>query len=81
MYEALGIHHIVVPIKNLTVDERCVYAERSDDLYREDGSLIAAIPVTGVIEFEDDKIVSWRDYADDWLLKMQMEEQGQTVSH
>jgi limonene-1,2-epoxide hydrolase len=76
MYEALGIHHIDVPVKGLTVDGACVYTERVDELYREDGSLIVAVPVAGVIEFEGEKIVSWRDYADDWLMKMQEQEQA-----
>jgi limonene-1,2-epoxide hydrolase len=76
MYEALGIHRIGVPVKRVAVDDTCVYTERVDELYRADGSLIVAVPVTGVIEFDGDKIVSWRDYADDWYLKMQMQEQA-----
>jgi limonene-1,2-epoxide hydrolase len=79
MYDALGIHLIKVPVKNLAVDDTNVYAERTDELYREDGSLLVAVPVNGVIEFEGDKIVSWRDYADDWLMKMQMEERGEAI--
>ena len=73
MYAALGIHYIGVPLRRLTVDV-CVYAERTDELYRSDGSLIVAVPVIGVIEFEGEKIVSWRDYADDWLSKLQQEQ-------
>jgi limonene-1,2-epoxide hydrolase len=79
MYATLGIHRIQVPIKNLAVDDRNVYVERSDDLVHEDGSVFIEIPVTGVIEFDGDKIVSWRDYADDWLMKMQQE--AQTVGN
>jgi limonene-1,2-epoxide hydrolase len=79
MYEALGIHRIGVPVKRLTVDDVCVYTERVDELYRADGSLIVAVPVTGVIEFDGDKIVSWRDYADDWLMKMQQQEQAPAI--
>jgi limonene-1,2-epoxide hydrolase len=76
MYEVLGIHHIAVPVEGVAVDGACVYIERVDEMYREDGSLIEAVPVTGVIEFDGDKIVSWRDYADDWYMKMQMQEQA-----
>jgi limonene-1,2-epoxide hydrolase len=36
--------------------------------------LIESVPVTGVITFDGEKIVSWRDYADDWLMKMQQHE-------
>ena len=35
MYEALGIHHIGVPVRRLAVDDTCVYTERVDELYRE----------------------------------------------
>jgi len=40
--------------------------ERSDDMYDKDGNLIVAVPAMGVLEFEGDQIVSWRDYCNDW---------------
>ena len=62
-----GFAYIKVPVRRLTAVEGLVFAERSDDLYRADDSLIAAVPVTGVIEFEGEKIVEWRDYCVDWM--------------
>jgi limonene-1,2-epoxide hydrolase len=70
MHAALGIDHVKAPIRRITADGGCVFVERSDDLYRSDETLIQAISVVGVVEFDGEKIVSWRDYADDWLLKM-----------
>ena len=74
MYETLGIDRLDVPVRHLAVDQACVYVERCDDLYRADGSLIVSVPVIRVIEFVGEKIVSWRDYGDDWLMKMQQHE-------
>ena len=67
MFSMLGTASVKVPIKNLMAREGFVLVERSDDLYRADGSLIAAVPVTGAIEFKGDKIITWRDYCDDWM--------------
>ena len=71
MFEALQIASVDVPVRSVVAEPGRVIIERSDDMYRSDGSVIATVPVTGVIEFEGDKIVAWRDYCDDWMLKMQ----------
>ena len=70
MYAMLDVGSVKVPIKNLMAREGFVLIERSDDLYRTDGSLIASVPVIGAIEFDDDKIIAWRDYCDDWMRDM-----------
>jgi limonene-1,2-epoxide hydrolase len=62
-----GFSHIDVPVRRLMAEPEAVMVERSDDLYRADGSLIASVPVVGIIEFEGEKIVEWRDYCVDWM--------------
>lgn len=32
-----------------------------------DGTCLASVPVVGVIVFECNTIVEWRDYCDDWM--------------
>ena len=56
-----------VVIKNIQAKPGQVMVERSDDMYDKDGNLIAAVPAAGVLEFEGDKIISWRDYCNDWM--------------
>ncbi len=72
MFSALDAAYVTVPIRTLHAATGVAYVERSDDLYRADGSLIVAVPVVGVVEFDHGKIVQWRDYCDDWILKMQV---------
>lgn len=67
MFELLGVASVRVPVRRLVSNHGVVFVERSDDLYRRDGSLIAAVPVTGVIEIDNGKIREWRDYCVDWL--------------
>ena len=67
MDKLTGFSACKVPIRHLVVLDKVVYVERSDDLFRADGSLIQSVPVFGVIEFKGDKISSWRDYCDDWM--------------
>lgn len=62
-----GFAYIEVPIRRLVAEDGIVFVERSDDLYRAGGSLIASVPVTGVIEFRGERIVEWRDYCVDWM--------------
>jgi limonene-1,2-epoxide hydrolase len=74
-----GFAYIKVPVRNLVAVEGLVFVERSDDLYRGDDSLIAAVPVTGVIAFRGDKVESWRDYCDDWLREHRPEDAAKAV--
>ena len=70
LFGALGAAYVDVPIRNVLAEPGRVIVERSDNLHRADGTVIAYAPVTGVIEFDGDKIVMWRDYCDDWIGKM-----------
>lgn len=70
-YAALDVHHVAVPIRSVVSDgDELVVIERSDDTYLNDGSLLAAVPVVGVVRFRDGLIVEWRDYCDDWVAKL-----------
>jgi limonene-1,2-epoxide hydrolase len=70
-YRTMGVDHVKVPIRSIVSDGMdLVVIERSDDTYLKDGSLLAAVPVVGVIRFRDGKIVEWRDYCDDWVAKL-----------
>lgn len=70
-YETMGVDHVKVPIRSIVSDGAdLVVIERSDDTYLLDGSLLAAVPVVGVVHFRDGLIVEWRDYCDDWVAKL-----------
>ena len=76
MHGSLQYAYLRVPVKNLLASGNIVMCERVDELYYADGSLFKAIPVTGVIEFAGDKIKEWRDYCDDWVLKMTLQNES-----
>ncbi|OHV06895.1 limonene-1,2-epoxide hydrolase family protein [Mycobacterium talmoniae] len=76
MFDVLEIAAVAVPIHTLFTAPGRAVVERSDNLYRGDGTLIAEIPVTGVIGFDGAKMVVWRDYCDDWMTKLSL---GQPV--
>jgi limonene-1,2-epoxide hydrolase len=70
-YQTMNVSHVKVPIRAVVSDGNdLVVVERSDDTYLRDGSLLAAVPVVGVIKFRDGKIAEWRDYCDDWVSKL-----------
>jgi limonene-1,2-epoxide hydrolase len=71
LYRLLEVAYVDVPVRNVLAERGRVIVERSDNLFRKDGSVVAYVPVTGVIEFEGERIVRWRDYCDDWILKLQ----------
>jgi limonene-1,2-epoxide hydrolase len=75
MHEHLHFSHLKVPIRHFVSTGTTVIVERVDELYSEDGTLLWAIPVVGVVEFEGEKIREWRDYCDDWVLKEQLKKQ------
>lgn len=72
MFSTLEIATVAVPIHTLLTTPGRVVVERSDNLYRTDGTVIAEIPVTGVIGFDGDKMVVWRDYCDDWMSRLEL---------
>jgi limonene-1,2-epoxide hydrolase len=52
-------------LRHVAVSGNIVFAERIDHVRRSDGSLIVAMPVTGIFEFDGDgRIAVWRDYFD-----------------
>ena len=67
MDQMVGFTSLAAPIVNILARDSLVFVERTDDLKGEDGALIVSVPVTGVIEFAEQKITSWRDYCDDWM--------------
>ena len=67
MDQMVGFTSLAAPVVNLLAGDGLVFVERTDDLKGENGSLIVSVPVTGVIEFANGKITSWRDYCDDWM--------------
>lgn len=74
MHEHLHFSYLKVPVRNFVSVGNVVIVERIDELYLEDGSLLQAVPVVGVVEFEGEKIKEWRDYCDDWVLKRQLQQ-------
>lgn len=80
MFDALKIAAVAVPIRTLFAAPGRVVVERSDSLYRADGTVIAEIPVTGVLEFDNGKLVVWRDYCDDWISKLELGQPIEPVS-
>ncbi|MCA2252210.1 limonene-1,2-epoxide hydrolase [Mycobacterium intracellulare] len=76
MFDALQIAAVECPIRDLLATSGRVVVERSDNLYRADGTVIAKIRVTGVLEFDANKVTTWRDYCDDWISKLEF---GQPV--
>lgn len=70
-YSAMNVDHVEVPVRIIVSrGNDLVVAERSDDTYLKDGSLLAAVPVVGVISFRDGKITEWRDYCDNWVREL-----------
>ena len=57
-----GLGTVRIAIKNLASAGNVVFAERVDAL--EMPGRVGELPVTGVFEVRDGKIVSWRDYFD-----------------
>jgi limonene-1,2-epoxide hydrolase len=60
----LGLATVDVELRRVAVDGQVVHTERIDYLRRADGTLIAAAPVAGVLEFDGERIVRWREYFD-----------------
>lgn len=80
MFEMLKVVKVEVPIRTVAVAGDVVFVERSDDLYLADGTCLAAVPVTGVITFEGDTIVEWRDYCDDWMRTYRPADSGRALA-
>jgi limonene-1,2-epoxide hydrolase len=61
---ALGLATVEVDVRRLASHGNVVHTERIDYLRRADGTLIAAAPVAGILEFDGDRVVRWREYFD-----------------
>jgi limonene-1,2-epoxide hydrolase len=63
--ESLGLETIQVELLHLSRDRDIVWCERVDHLLKADGSLIAKIPILGIMELDSDgRIAKWREYID-----------------
>lgn len=63
-HKAMGLATIDVAVLSLASVGDKVHTERVDTLRRADGSVIVAAPVAGVLTFEGDRLVHWREYFD-----------------
>jgi limonene-1,2-epoxide hydrolase len=61
---AMGFSRVDVDFRNVVSAGEVVCTERVDWLVRPDGSRVGPLPIVGVTEFRDGKIVSWREYFD-----------------
>jgi limonene-1,2-epoxide hydrolase len=60
----LGLATVDVEMLHVASAGDVVHTERIDHLRRADGGLIASAPVAGILEFEGDRIVAWREHFD-----------------
>lgn len=64
-HEELGLETIRVDIEKISADGDIVWSERVDHLVRADGSVIASVPLVGVMVFaENGRVRHWREYFD-----------------
>jgi limonene-1,2-epoxide hydrolase len=68
-HQRLSLETIRVEIRKIIADENCVASERIDHLRRADGSVIATIPVVGIMDMENGKIKRWHEYFDSAVMK------------
>ena len=66
--EERGVHSIDFEVRHLAVRGDVVLSERVDHGRGADGTLRWSVPVTGVFEFEGDKLVAWREFFDSSLV-------------
>jgi limonene-1,2-epoxide hydrolase len=63
-FAAMDCAAIKVDVHNVASVGTTVFTERVDHVIMNDGSTSMSIPVVGVTEFEDGKIIAWREYFD-----------------
>jgi limonene-1,2-epoxide hydrolase len=64
-HEELGLETIKVDIEKISADGDIVWSERVDHLLRADGTVIASVPLVGVMVFADNgRVRRWREYFD-----------------
>lgn len=62
--DQFGIERIEIDTLTAAACGNRVLTERVDHLIRTDGSLVASIPLMGILEVERNKVVAWHDYFD-----------------
>lgn len=63
-HHALALEYIDVEMLSIAVVGDTVHTQRIDHLHRSDGSLIASAPVAGVLTYNGDQVVAWKEYFD-----------------
>ncbi len=64
-HQSIGLESVEVEMSGLWVSGNTVITERIDHLKSADGSILASVPVAGLIEFnEEANIKHWREYFD-----------------
>ena len=58
----LGLESVVVEVRHLARDGDTVLTDRVDHMLRADGTLIASVPIVGVLSFRGTELVAWRDH-------------------
>ncbi|WP_354697981.1 hypothetical protein DSM112329_03641 [Paraconexibacter sp. AEG42_29] len=71
-HQLLGLETIDVELPHLVATGNVVLCERIDHLRRRDGSLIASARVAGILEFDGDHLVAWREHFDAVGFALQM---------
>jgi limonene-1,2-epoxide hydrolase len=66
--DASGLASIRVECRNVATAGGVIFTERYDEVLGPDGSVVVALPVVGVTEMRDGKIVAWREYFDSGAL-------------
>ena len=68
LFELTGAAYLrAEDIRTLIVHDDSVIVERTDTLYRSDGSKVVSVPAFGIVRIKNGKVVEWRDYCDDWM--------------
>jgi len=63
-HHALALEYVDVELLSIAVVGNTVHPQRIAHLERADGSLIASAPVAGVLTYDGDQIVAWKEYFD-----------------
>jgi limonene-1,2-epoxide hydrolase len=64
VHEATGLDATRIEMKQMACDGDRVFTERIDYVDAADGTLLLELPIAGVLEWEDGKLKSWREYFD-----------------
>jgi len=60
----LRLDTIEVEVLSIATNGDIVFSERIDHLYTASGKSIASVPVTGVMQFQGERLNHWREYFD-----------------